>query len=420
MTSFLCSLGKESYGAGGFFTALLRKCDEEGLEEQAIATVQAFGHISVDKRWIKTRNNDGTELFSQLFEDIEAATVAIPRSYSQSSSGASVNVSKGIPADGIVGGVDKDGGVGSSSSSNNNLSPSCIFATPIVPIANAASTLSEGVLVQMDLPSDLLATFKGLYLTVNYFIQLAVFSPTTKIHTRFIFPFTVSGTGSSSTKPYHIRFSSLSVIPFSSLPVDNVFNPLPDASQQADEDAMGHCSPDDALVCHPVTFNIRDEELVCSVCLLLPSSATASDPHIKLYAGNTYNIGLSFHLAKQSCHSVKSRLVQCEKRIDGTRVQDKVLVNVTRNTRDAVSINLQLQVPTGIACDFSCPILNLSHVLEVEFFVEPMESSRGESTSVDPQTWSIPVIILPQKRAISTFAELNACLEPLQVLRASQ
>jgi len=401
-----CCLGRDAYGAGGLMTALLRGEGDEGFDKQRKVTIQAFGHIAVDTRWIKTRTSDGTSFFSQSFDESQGeCSSPLPRAQSQSSSGPSVLVSKGPPLD--------DG------DSSNIGSSQCIFTTQIVTIADAESA-NEGIFVQFDLPMDLLPTFKGLYLTINYFIQLSLFSPSTNIYTRFFFPFIVSGSGSSSSKPYSVRFSNINAIPFLSLPPDNCFCPLPDAAQDVEDDGVEGNSGPNRETCHPVTFNIRDEDLICSVCLLLPSTATASNPFIKLYAGNTFNICLDFLNSKQPCHTVKSRLILCEKRTDGTRVQDKVLIAVSRNTRDAISMNLQLHIPNGITCDFSCPILDVSHVLEVEFFAEAVDEKQlqNKEQSIEPQTWSIPVVILPQKKAVNAFAEFNACLEPVQVLRA--
>ena len=103
-------------------------------------------------------------------------------------------------------------------------------------------------------------------------------------------------------------------------------------------------------------------------------------------------------------------MIQCEKRLDGSRLQEKALDTVVRSTSNAISVYLLLHVPDIVECSFICPYAEISYKVEVEFFLQKVDGTDGES---DPLAWSMGIDVLPMcYQSINPSIELIQCLEP--------
>lgn len=104
-----------------------------------------------------------------------------------------------------------------------------------------------------------------------------------------------------------------------------------------------------------VTLNIRDEQHICSIQIFMSPIRTSNS--IYLFPGQSFKIGFDFSSKKQPCYSLRGRLLQHEKRLDGKLIQEKVIHSLSRHTINSYSFVLQFNIPEGTSCTFKCPVM---------------------------------------------------------------
>jgi len=387
------SFGREVYSCGGLCTALLSLSNNTDITTDSNTDnntnntnnttntidnntndnntkgysiyIQSLGHIQVDSRWIKEDTNQCTNIFKQELLVLH-----------------NMNINK-LPK------LDNKSYYIFATSRKKYISNNC----------------NDEICIYFDLPNDLLPSYKGLCAVISYYINITILNQKTGEKRIFQYPYQIVGKSIPSIVSYPIRYSDLVIIPSQLWPKDLHLQPLPDMLSVGFDDFSISNDDDDDLV--PVVYNIRDEDIVCSLTLLQNKS---SDLCIKMYPYQVVCLTLDFHLAKQQCNAVRSRLIQYEKKTDGSRVQDKVLYSITKSTKDALTVHMQLQSPPGLPCEFTTPVFKLSYMIELEFLIE----KKGAIQS-DPFTWNIPVEIVIPSGINNISAEMNACMEPVVV-----
>lgn len=169
----VCILPSDYFVAGETAVCLLRGLDGCVLYSKSIVFAQVHGHMNIDFRWFQS-SKKLQDYFIEPSPLISIDKVQKP-------------------------GRDPSMAVSSSTSSTNT--SCCIFASSRV--ALSPTTIFEGgTIVEFQLPSNLLPSFRGLCGTINYFVTLTVQHAVSK--ETFDFPISVRGRGSLST-PYPVR-----------------------------------------------------------------------------------------------------------------------------------------------------------------------------------------------------------------------
>ena len=363
------AFARQENSAGTAVTALLRS---RALSSLATVTAVAQGQLQADPRWVKVST---AGLFS--------------------------------PAPGPSGAL--------------------VFATSRESVPVSALAEKNGVVVQFDLPGDALPSFRGLCQTCTYNLAVTITLPNSEQSQpnprTLLFPFTVVSRGSSST-PYATRLSAMSVFPASVLPQDNVLVPPPQSraatggdggeerdysDDDEDNDGAGESKGSEV-------YNISNKGHICSVAIIRSSLEG------RLEGGGVLALRFSFlppapvaqkgeeqgqgqEQRRQSCKAVRARLLQCETRLDGSRVQERPLALATLPSTDCVAATLSLPLPSGCGCDFSSPLNCVTHRLEVDFYLD----STGQ-----PFCWTLPIQVWPPREMRGTLAaaaDVNAALE---------
>jgi len=386
MAELSVSFGREAYTAGGMVTFLVRG---RSLPPDWVIFAQVHGHLQADLRWVK-------KVPSGLF----AHTAAFPLEVHVPAPRPPVPFQATAPL---------------------------VFVTPREVLSHSALLERNGVVVQFDLPADALPTFKGLCTTSSYNLAITVQPPSSPSVTRY-FPFTVVSKGSSAA-PSLVKFSPLSVFPASSLPVDSVLVPTQDGAQD------GHDNGDDDNEAPPSSlqqqFRISSPrgQHVCVVSLI------KSDLRGRIVGGGVLTVQLNFQQqqqegAREICRVVRARLLQCETRLDGSRVQERALSAAARTTADCTTCSLALPVPQAVVCDGSSPLSRVSHVLEIRFLLvsdggeggergeagDGGEGGGGGDGEGESVMWTLPVVVDPPAPATSSVTEVNRALEPAIVV----
>lgn len=274
------------------------------------------------------------------------------------------------------------------------------------------SAVEAGIYVQCDLPVDLLPTYKGLCCNVQYNFVVTT-SETSGVEKVSKFPFNIIGKGSSAL-PYYVRQSTLAFITGDTLPENTFFVPLADNTSLYSEYADANMSSltisaDDLehyIVQTPVTYSIHSDsasqqDYICAISLLISRNNGGEESRLRLHPGDHLIVNIDFNQNNIMCNAVRSKVLECERRNDQSRIQDKIISIATKITKCALNVNLILQVPVGAVCSHEQPTASVTHKLEIEFFLEGR----------DPYIWSLPVTILPTIKAINIHSEINACLE---------
>jgi len=259
----------KAFCAGNTVTALLQ-CSNMG--KTATVSAQAYGHIFADKRWNKSAPAD--EIFLPMANSAINHSVVIPPALLK-------------PTESV-----------------------CIFTTPIEQL-NFPALAAEGVVLQFDIPVEALPSFRGLSCSILYFLTItyASYNPdgVMNVHQTH-FPFIVYGRGSSST-PQHLGYSGLVTYPLTSIPSESLLSqPAVEDDFYENQRRISAYNSVDAAV-----YAIRDVEFVCTVCVGLASATYC--------AGDMVTLCLDFEKNVQQCHAVRAKLMQCEKRLDGSRLQ---------------------------------------------------------------------------------------------------
>lgn len=367
------SFGREVYSCGGICTALLSlNNNDSNSSNNKIQNskgysiyVQSFGQIQIDSRWVKEDINQCNNIFKQEF--------LYPND---------INLTKLPKLD------------------NKNY---YIFVTSREKYLSING--NDEICIYFDLPDDLLPSYKGLCAVINYYITITIINQNNSERSTLQFPYQVVGKCNLPISPHYIKHSVVAVMPSQSWPKDLHLQPLPDMLSVGFDKFCLSNEDENELI--PVVYNIRDEDIVCSLTLLQNNS---TDICIKMYPYQVVCLTLDFHLAKQPCHAVRARLIQYEKKTDGSRVQDKVLHSTMKSTKDALTVHMQLKTPRGIPCEFITPVFQLTYLIELEFLIEKNGMIQSE-----PFTWNLPVSIIIPSGINNISAEINSCMEPVTV-----
>mmetsp|Transcript_24540 Transcript_24540/g.24781 ORF Transcript_24540/g.24781 Transcript_24540/m.24781 type:complete len:448 (-) Transcript_24540:94-1437(-) len=424
-----CSYGRSIYRAGGLVIVLVKSPNPDShnaISRDAVILTQAHGHINFDSRWISTTGNVGNILL-QMTQYTTEQKVQLPRHFGNNGSSASL----------------------------------CTFITPRE-VIQLSHLHEDGVYLQFELPYDTLPTFRGLGITISYFITISIQMPNGTNHIHL--PFKVCGRGDMSA-PQYIRYSALSTYPASSLPPESVLLPVIET-----EDASLACTDDDNELnthLHPAcglyksgaspftknqspkcVYAIRDDTdaLVCNLSLRDCSDSEGGITRRDLLTprpGQALLVTLNFKhawgaaLAAETggksrrgsrCQAVQARLMQKELRLDGSRIQEKVMDSSTRSTSGAVAVLLRLQIPDNSPNSFVCPLVQVSYEIVLEFYLGDEDCSGGGSSTKSgtappaklPFSWVLPVDIYPAG-VVARWprCEAVACLEPVAVWDSS-
>jgi hypothetical protein len=363
--------GRDVYAAGGLLTALFSTPDTAQESGCPKMTVQAVGTVVVDQRWLmREQLHMKDKIFVQKLlngEDIYDDMVT------------------------------------------NSGNEYVIFMTQKEEI-NCA--VDAGIYVQCDLPFDLLPTYKGLCCNVQYNFIVTIVDAN-GVERVVKFPFNIIGKGSSLI-PYYVRQSTLALISGDTLPENTFFVPLADNTSLYSEYADANMSSltisaDDLehyIIQTPVTYSIHSDtasqqDYICAISLLLSRNPSGEESRLRLHPGDHFIVNVDFNKNNIVCNAVRSKVLECERRNDQSRIQDKIVSIATKTTKCALNVNLIMQIPVGTVCCHTHPVGSVAHKLEIEFFLEGRE----------PYIWSLPVSILPTIKAINTHSEINACLE---------
>ena len=414
-----CAFAREAYSAGGLFTVILRG---RGVPLDCVVLVQGQGHLQADPRWVKVP--------AGLFESSPAAGAAA------AVAGFPLDVSVHTPRP----------------PAPLQAAAPLVFVTPREALSPSSLLEPDGVVVQFDLPSDVLPTFRGLCSSTSYnlAVTLQPAAPDAQPSTLF-FPFTVLSRGSAGQSPFVARFSPLSVFATSSLPPDNVLVPTQTGSggggggggdDDDDDDEFGDSGHEQPLGhahragAEPAAYKISNRGPICTLTLV------RSDLRGRLLGGSVLAANLDFsasafasafafasasaeqgkgqgqgqgQAAAERCTAVRARLLQCETRLDGSRVQERCLASAARVTTDCLSCSLQLTVPPASPCDGVTPLFRLTHSLEVSFSLtsEAPDSTSGgeEDEPEEPLTLTLPMSLDLPYPASNSAVECNRALD---------
>jgi hypothetical protein len=259
----------KAFCAGNTVTALLQ-CSN--VEKSATISAQAYGHIFADARWIKAA--PAREIFLSTTNSAVNHSLVIPSALLK-------------PADSV-----------------------CIFTTSLEQL-DFSAVLAEGVVLQFEIPVEALPSFRGLSCSILYFVTVTFSTPgadggmdVKQTH----FPFIVYGRG-SAVSPQHLGYSGLVTYPLASVPCESLLSqPAVEDDFYENQRRISAYNSGDAPV-----YAIRDVEFVCTVCVGLASATYC--------AGDMVTLCLDFEKNVQQCYAVRAKLMQCEKRADGSRLQ---------------------------------------------------------------------------------------------------
>jgi hypothetical protein len=309
----------------------------------------------------------------------------------------------------------------------------CFFITPRE-VLSTTQLNDGGVFLLFDLPADVLPTYKGLACSITYSIVITVQTPG-EANKMTKYAFTVVGNG-SSIMPYEIRCSSMAIFGAGAVPAEDALL----AMTMDEDDQTGGNTESNADQPNSQSsaflgqlFNVRDrDKYVCSLSMMSQAEY--------IYPGCDLSVNISFEGSIQPCFAVRAHVQLCENRSDGSRVQDKVIVESSRSTLSAETVHLKLHLPESMSTSFASPVVKVCYQIVVEFFLDTRtaksSSSSTSSSAVEstpsrasilvdeddhgePFTWVIPVDVMPVPYTRTLTREVNACWDPaVEVLQA--
>jgi hypothetical protein len=177
-----CFLASEVYIAGKVALILVKTIDSDTSLFNATVFAQAHGHINADLRWFKS-----TTKMNDLFLQLQQQSTNMIEKY---------HAPRADPL------------------SSSNSATSCIFATTRIPISPSHLTSENGSFLEFFLPIDIIPSFRGLCVNINYYLSIEIQQP---LFTKFIhFPFTVVGKGINANQylmRYYNQFIFIFVFP---------------------------------------------------------------------------------------------------------------------------------------------------------------------------------------------------------------
>lgn len=356
-----------SYAAGS--TALFMLQISGWTEAQRGLRIRAGGRMSVEKRWIKS---SGSKQIVDLFPGL------VPESHECT-----------------------------------------LFATEsISPLETAAPLLDgDNFFVQVDLPSDLLPSFKGLSIAIRYGLEISFEKSGGGGMETISFPIVIEGEGFlSKTEAYHSRRGAISFFSVSNLNEEALFSRPYQADPslqfslvkrttsvfdlQSESDRDGRSSTE-GLDSH--SYNISDEAgLICTLHILRAGFGNF------LLPGDDINIRVDFLNSVHPCEGIRAKIVQKELRKDNSRIQERVVSVMAKGTEHAALLNITLPIPVDVVPTFDCPIAKLRYYLDFSFFF-------GSSEKQESFNWTIPITIAPRS-SVATLGEQDRYTSPLELI----
>jgi hypothetical protein len=279
----------------------------------------------------------------------------------------------------------------------------CIYVTPRKDVVLTPEKGSTSVLVQFDLPRDILPSFRGLLASTSYYLTIFVWTDkedadegavregeegaATDKHGDEVdarvphvthFSFWATGGGSTQAKQF-VRFSDILAHATPSFPAEHCFLPLgasSSSSEGGNEDGSfeGENDGGDGPVS---TYTIRDEGVVALVSCPLVA-----------YPGRCVYVFVDLSKSEQKCVGIRTNLFLCEMRPDGSVVQNKVISSARSMTANALCIHLRLDVPGDVPCSFQSPLQGVSYRLEFQFLAQETGEFLAQKASASARAAS--------------------------------
>ncbi len=294
-----------------------------------------------------------------------------------------------------------------------------IFSTNYIAPLKAEPGLDESFFVQVDLPSDLLPSFKGLSLSIHYSLEILFKKSSGEGMERIEFPIVVEGEGFlNKMGVYECREGAISFFSVSHLSEEAMFS----RPYQADPSLLFSLVKKTASVLHSQSVDVADKDTSSSPEGLGSHSYNISNEaglictlHILragfgnyLLPGDDINVRADFLDSTHPCEGIRAKIVQMEIREDNSRIQEKVVSVMAKSTAHAALLNISLPIPADIVPTFDCPIAKLRYHLEFSFFLGGA-SDEGESFN-----WNIPITIATRS-SVATIGEHDRYTSPLEL-----
>lgn len=274
-----CYLCKSFYSIGEVGVLLLKGHGINTLDN-AIIFGQVHGHLSTDSRWVKSLAG---------LNDLSRSTSAENKDH--------------IPID-------------PNPMNSQQRNSFCIFSTSRVTIS-PSNLYESGVLLEFEIPSSCMPSFRGLSGGVSYYLSLSIQTSTGLKTLHYPLTFNGSCTSSSTymTNRYFFdvhslfinylcrSFSCLVCYPVTSLPVETYYADVTNNSLTSE--LLMAANRGNTI------YNIKDKEHICRI-------------HRKqenVLPGQDIQLLLDFSDSLQTCLAVKAALVMKETRGDGSRIQ---------------------------------------------------------------------------------------------------
>ena len=283
--------------------------------------------------------------------------------------------------------------------------------------------VQEEFFIQFDIPFDVLPSFKGLSVFIQYNLEIKMDGKET-----ILFPFVVEGEGLSSMSPYQCRKGTITYFTNIDISEESQFSRpyQPDPSlvfslvkntasvydkdelicgrmgEEVGENAGGPRVPSTTLSSH--SYKISDDEgLICTLHILRAGFGKFILP------GDDINIRVDFLDSTHPCRGIRAKVTQKELRRDNSRIQEKIVSVMAKGTDSAVLLNISLPIPVDAPPTFDCPIVKIRYYLDLSFFLE------SDVTS-EPFVWSIPLTIAPRRSVALLDEQESRAVNPLEMM----
>lgn len=314
------SFNKSIYSGGGLICACLRispldSCRAVNIsssQNMSAIKIQAYGIIIMDPKWSRLPN---------LSHHIQEVT----------------------PTNGFI--LDSISSAANIQSGNTN---QIFFMSSIEDISciDYLISTSSGTIIEFELPIDALPSQKGLSFSISYNIGVEIYDSCKRVKHFTTFPIQVLNS-SPITFPYFKRFAMMSSLMESSL--SSLHIPISSHDRENSQYIPNNLDPSsNDNTSSSSTFKIADIDFICSMQL---DNMNAK----QICPGRNLVVKFNFNGCRQSCDSIKARIVQSEFRHDGSIVQDKIICCASRSTVDAGLLYLRLNIPQNIPISFDCP-----------------------------------------------------------------
>jgi hypothetical protein len=271
----------------------------------------------------------------------------------------------------------------------------CIFATAKI-VVSPIVLFESGMLVEIDLPANMLPTFRGRTLQTSYYLTVTM--EQSSVCKRLHFPVHISGKG-CQRDIYYFQSGGIVAYPPNSLPeetyLDSGFLEIT-SDERESLDTSGSTSAKHSPISEKfagsphqssIVYSVRDVGHVCNITM----------PSLQLVPGTDEIVDFDFADQDQECFAIKASLRLVETQfakdkggvISSFNVQDKDIWSDYRLSSNAEFLRLYIYVPEDSFCSFSCPLVKVEYKLVLEFYLS--------SNSMDePLSFSIDIEILEQ------------------------